>query len=115
MAVAPLAETEEWLGPAVEALSGGGVVAVPTDTVYGLATTLSAASRLYQVSSPRIPAENFLEPSIESLLIDRRRGAETLMHRVLRQACWRFGSTECPLCLRRVHLPASLPVSTLYG
>lgn len=40
--------SQNGLDEAVEALRRGGVVAIPTDTVYGLVTTLAHADRLFE-------------------------------------------------------------------
>lgn len=34
---------------AVDSLSNGGVIAVPTDTIYGLATNLESVNKLYDI------------------------------------------------------------------
>ena len=49
---APDAPLDDQIGRAIEALRHGGVVAIPTDTVYGLAASLArpdALSRIYAI------------------------------------------------------------------
>ncbi|CDW61126.1 Sua5 yciO yrdC domain containing protein [Trichuris trichiura] len=47
--VIPLSGMAECIGQAVCCLKGGGIVAFPTDTIYGIAVTLEHTKKLYEV------------------------------------------------------------------
>uniref|UniRef100_A0A5S6QJD9 Threonylcarbamoyl-AMP synthase n=1 Tax=Trichuris muris TaxID=70415 RepID=A0A5S6QJD9_TRIMR len=49
--VMPLSNMAECIAQTVRCLMDGGVVALPTDTIYGIAATLEHANKLYKVKS----------------------------------------------------------------
>jgi L-threonylcarbamoyladenylate synthase len=94
---------------AIDALRAGAVVAIPTDTVYGLGVALATPGgieRLFQVK--RRPAEK----GIVLLLADARQadelGVMTSAARALGDACWPGGLTLIVEQRADITLPAAL-------
>lgn len=83
------ADHPEAIEEAARILEGGGLVAVPTETVYGLAadaTNAAAVARIYEAKGR--PSHNPLIAHVESLAMAERFGALGERGRALTQAFW---------------------------
>ena len=79
---------------ATEVLRGGGIVAVPTDTVYGIAVALDTPGgieRLFQVKAR--PPDKGIVLLIDDVAQARRLGIMTPAAEALAAACWPGGLT----------------------
>ena len=104
-----VADDADGRAAAIEVLRAGGVVALPTDTVYGIAVALDAPDgieRLFRVK--RRPLDRHI-----MLLLDSASQATTIgdmgpAASALAEACWPGGLTVVVPQRRDVALPASL-------
>lgn len=94
---------------AILALQGGGVVALPTDTVYGICVALGTAGgveRLFEVK--RRPADKGIMLLLESVEQAPLIGVMTPAATALADACWPGGLTVVVPQRPDVSLPAAL-------
>jgi L-threonylcarbamoyladenylate synthase len=99
---------------AIEVLRAGGVVALPTDTVYGIAVALETpggVERLFEVK--RRPPDKGIMLLLESADQAPRIGVMTLAAIALGAACWPGGLTVVVPQRPDVPLPAALTAGTL--
>jgi L-threonylcarbamoyladenylate synthase len=98
---------------AVEALRAGGVVALPTDTVYGICVALATeggVERLFQVK--RRPPEKGIMLLLEGVEQAPRIGVMTPAAAALAEACWPGGLTVVVPQRPDVPLPGALTAGT---
>jgi L-threonylcarbamoyladenylate synthase len=98
---------------AVEVLRAGGVVALPTDTVYGIGVALDTpggAERLFAVK--RRPPDKGIMLLLERVEQAEAIGAMTVASRALAEACWPGGLTVVVRQRSDRPLPAALTAGT---
>lgn len=98
---------------AVEVLRAGGLVALPTDTVYGICValeTLGGVERLFEVK--RRPRDKGIMLLLESIDQAPRIGVMTPAASALAEACWPGGLTVVVPQRPDVPLPAALTAAT---
>lgn len=98
---------------AVEVLRGGGLVALPTDTVYGICVALETdggVERLFQVK--RRPPDKGIMLLLESVDQAPRIGVMTPAAAALAEACWPGGLTVVVPQRQDLSLPAALTAGT---
>jgi L-threonylcarbamoyladenylate synthase len=89
-----LPDDDEGRGQAVAVLRDGGIVALPTDTVYGIAvalTTPGGIERLFEVK--RRPADKGIMLLLDDAAQASRAGVMTPAAEALAAACWPGGLT----------------------
>lgn len=99
---------------AIDVLRSGGVVALPTDTVYGIAVALETpggVERLFEVK--RRPPDKGIMLLLESVDQAPRIGVMTPAAAALADACWPGGLTVVVPQRPDVPLPAALTAGTL--
>jgi L-threonylcarbamoyladenylate synthase len=108
-----VADDEAGLAAAVDALRSGGVVGLPTDTVYGIAVALDTPGgieRLFTVKDrPPDRAIMVLADSLEQVAAEVEIPAQA---RVLAAACWPGGLTLVLPLRSGVALPPALSAGT---
>lgn len=98
---------------AIETLRGGGVVAIPTDTVYGICVALATpggVERLFEIK--RRPPDKGIMLLLESGSQASGIGAITPAAAVLSEACWPGGLTVVVPQRPDTPLPAALSAGT---
>jgi L-threonylcarbamoyladenylate synthase len=98
---------------AVEALRAGGVVALPTDTVYGICVALETpggVERLFEIK--RRPPDKGVMLLLESAGQAARIGVMTPAATALAEACWPGGLTVIVPQRSDVDLPGALTAGT---
>jgi L-threonylcarbamoyladenylate synthase len=98
---------------AVEALRAGGVVALPTDTVYGICVALETpggVDRLFEIK--RRPPDKGIMLLLESAEQAPRIGVMTPAATALAEACWPGGLTVIVPQRSDVDLPGALTAGT---
>ena len=98
---------------AIQVLRGGGVVALPTDTVYGICVALETAGgveRLFEVK--RRPPDKGIMLLLERLEQASGIGVMTPAAEALAQACWPGGLTVVVPQRDDVPLPSALTAGT---
>src|SRR5687768_6719924 len=109
MTVRVVADDAEGRAAAVEVLRGGGVVALPTDTVYGIAVSLATPGgieRLYRVK--RRPPDKAVMLLLDDAAQAARAGRITPAAAALAAACWPGGLTVIVPQRPDVRWPAAL-------
>ena len=94
---------------AIEVLRGGGVVALPTDTVYGICVALATpdgVERLFRVK--RRPPDKGIMLLLENAAQAREIGILTPAAAALAEACWPGGLTVVVPLRPGVEVPAAL-------
>ena len=109
-----MADDADGQAAAIEVLRAGGVVALPTDTVYGIAvalTTPGGVERLFEVK--RRPPDKGIMLLLEGVDQASRIGLMTPAAIALAEALWPGGLTVVVPQRPNVPLPASLTAGTL--